>query len=171
MPGTTMCLVTRTAGGARELELDGGAIHGVQRERDRARIGVVDRDAVVVGVREHPVELTPARDGLVGTYVDALADRAREVLRAHQRTVETGGRAFEMVTARDGVVCVEHVTELARDPGQFLERHAAGGAWHHPVEPQPPNPPTSLLRGDTARRRARAPPLGRGARTAPRRAG
>src|SRR5262245_60192322 len=96
MPGTTMCLVTRTARGVRELELDGGAGHGVQRERDRARVGIVDRDAVVVRVREHPVELTPARDKLVGTDVDALADSAREVLRAHQGAVDTGGRALEM---------------------------------------------------------------------------
>src|SRR5262245_66014428 len=110
MPGTTMCLVTRTARGVRELELDGGAGHGVQRERDRARVGVVDRDAVVVRVRVHPVELTPARDGLVGTNVDALADRAREVLRAHQGTIDARGRAFEMVAARTGVVRVAHVT-------------------------------------------------------------
>ena len=144
MPGTTMCLDTGTARGAQELELDGGAGNGIQRERDRTRVGVVDRDAVVVGVHEHPVELTPPGDGLVGAHGDALADRPHEVLRPHQRTVHTRGRAFEMVAARDGVVRVEHVTELTRDPGQLLERHAAGGASRSSVEQHPQNQPPSF---------------------------
>ena len=90
----------------------------------------------------------------------------RKCVRPHQRTVQPGRRALEMVAAGDGVVRVEHVAELARDARQLVERDAALG----PVEQQPQDR-RALLRGGTARRRARAPPPGRGARPAPRRAG
>ena len=78
-----------------------------------------------------------------------------------------GRRALQVVAARDRVVRVEDVAELPRDARQLVERDAPVPR----IRSSSNRRTTSLPRDGTARRRARAPPRGRGARPAPRRAG
>src|SRR5262245_49940204 len=77
------------AHGLVELELGARPLDGPWRKRHDSRIGIAQRDGVVVGHRlEDATELPPASDRLVHAHPDTLADRATEVQRANQRAVE-----------------------------------------------------------------------------------
>ena len=105
----------RVAGPGRALELEfgAGALDGGQRQGHEPGVRVAHRCGAALDSFEDAVELPPAIDGLVCPDAHPLADRTDEVLRPHQRSVQPGRRALQVVSARNRVVGVQDIAELA----------------------------------------------------------
>src|SRR5215510_10653679 len=103
-----------------------------ERDHGPPGVGVLDHHGIRTRLDKDPVELPPSGNRVARPHPHACPDRAAEMRLAQEWPVEAGRRALEVVPARDGVVDVEQVAELAGQPRELVQGDAAVG----PVDEQ-----------------------------------
>src|SRR5262245_11347707 len=134
-PSRRRARLPRRAG---EVVFDVCLFDGGERDVDGTGVGIVDVDLLGGYGGEPALELPPPTDQLPRPDAHALPESALEVHLAHQRPVDPGRRALEVVAPAYRVVAVEHVAELAGNVHQLIEGDASFGSVDQQAQHEAP---------------------------------